>query len=235
MKNQNITPLDASEIQKLFEYLDRLNISYEDLRFEIVDHLATEIELLKTDLPKASFSKLLFEVTQQMPDQIFNKLIVDKENALLQYWKNNFIDLFASFFRIPQIILTVLIYFIIYKSLIYWGEPFAHYFYFSIMAGIPLVLVAIRKIDTENEENKFAILKGYNNFRNQIDMVLFILTMILYYVFKSSPLSETMIGIASLGYTFCIITVLIMAFHMPNKLIGDINTKFSHLNINIAR
>ncbi len=107
--------LTNTQIQELYTFTRQHYVEHYDVQTELVDHLANDIETIWSKEPKLTFA--------QARDKSFKKFgicgfmdIVDKRTQSLEkkYWKLVW-RVFVQFFKIPQIILTILLFFGLYQ------------------------------------------------------------------------------------------------------------------------
>lgn len=114
--------LKKEYIQRIDRFLQRLGMEYDDLRLEMVDHIATEIEQTQTDID-AFFKKDGFN-TPFLKYMIFKKESL--ENQYQKQVRKRFItDTFSIFKQIFQEIIQlkiwfgILVFYVIYYQLFY--------------------------------------------------------------------------------------------------------------------
>ncbi len=107
--------LTDKQIEHLFEFTKSKNVHYDDVCYEIVDHLATGIEEKLASNSYLTFEGALRMIYSNFPVTGFAALVEEKEKALLKYWRGKIIGVVLSYFRLPKIILTLAIFAFFYK------------------------------------------------------------------------------------------------------------------------
>ena len=103
--------LTDQQIEQLFAFTRRKYVRYYDLQVELVDHLATSIEEEMDANPQLGFEHALQKVYNRFGIFGFAKVVQERESSLLKYNRKIWWDIFKSFFTIPRITLTGVVYF----------------------------------------------------------------------------------------------------------------------------
>ena len=106
--------LTTQQLQRVEHYLDKKNITYIDVRFEVLDHIVSDIETKMTK-ENLDFETVFYNVTEKWNTQLKEttsmffglgfsapKLVIQKAKKV--YWKQ-YVLLFTSYF-LPFILLT---------------------------------------------------------------------------------------------------------------------------------
>ncbi|QXP63617.1 hypothetical protein [Polaribacter sp. HaHaR_3_91] len=106
--------LNKEQLQRVEHYLDKKNITYIDVRFEVLDHIVSDIETKMTK-ENLDFETVFYNVTEKWNTQLKEttsmffglgfsapKLVIQKAKKV--YWKQ-YVLLFTSYF-LPFILLT---------------------------------------------------------------------------------------------------------------------------------
>jgi len=106
--------LTTQQLQRVEHYLDKKNITYIDVRFEVLDHIVSDIETKMTK-ENLDFETVFYNVTEKWNPQLKEttsmffglgfsapKLVIQKAKKV--YWKQ-YVLLFTSYF-LPFILLT---------------------------------------------------------------------------------------------------------------------------------
>ena len=131
------TQLTAAQIQRLFDFTEENYVNYIDLRYELVDHLATGIEEQLKSNPKKEFDLALKHERGKFPLTGFYLFIEEKEKALQKYWNKKIWSVIKSYYKLPQLLMTLTIfiptYFLYIKKPITAIAVFFGIFLFSII------------------------------------------------------------------------------------------------------
>lgn len=79
--------LSREQIQYLYDFVTSKYVRYEDVKHEIVDHLACAIEDRMSENPELTFERALQLVYRKFPITGFAQWILEKEKALQIYWR----------------------------------------------------------------------------------------------------------------------------------------------------
>lgn len=133
--------LSDSQIEHIYEVLRKKDIHYIALQDELVDHIATGIEVQLSENPGVGFNKAFHNEYRKFGIFGFDGLKMDKEEALAKKAFYDFVKHFLKFFTLPKILLTVSL-FLFYKYLIeHFNENIMSIFYhvkmiFVLFSGV---------------------------------------------------------------------------------------------------
>ena len=109
--------LTKEQIQQLYSFTQQHYVEYFDVQTELVDHLANDIENIWSNKPAISFEEARTISFKKFGVFGFMDVVEARTNALYKkYWKLVWSYL-LTFFKIPQIALTGLLFIIIYLIL----------------------------------------------------------------------------------------------------------------------
>lgn len=77
--------LTKKQIGQIDTFIKGSYVQYDDVRIEMIDHLAIEIEIKMTEEPERSFGSVLWEVGHSYGNE-FRQLVKIKERELTFYW-----------------------------------------------------------------------------------------------------------------------------------------------------
>ena len=238
--------LKQEEIEKLFTFVQSKNVPYRDVQFEIVDHLATAIEDLQEENPEWSFGLCLDQVYGKFPITGFAQLIQQKEDALNKYWKKKLWPYLLEYFKLPRIILTGTLFFLLQQILNHTPDlhlGFSNYFnHNTILIWIGIVILFItsysqNKIYERGKEN-LLYLKSFLTAQQIVSSFLTIGPLYFYLVNPNSTGSITFSGINSYFLASFVVGIIIKlhAFHFvfPKLLHEEAQNKYAHLKMKLA-
>ncbi len=99
--------LSSAEIQKLFTFVRSKYVRHVDVQHELVDHLASSIEEIRSHDPKITFDQALRQTYSKFPITGFTNYIAEATTAMNKYWTRRTGSYFLKFFTFPKIILTI--------------------------------------------------------------------------------------------------------------------------------
>jgi len=213
--------LTPQQIQELYKFTRQHYVEYYDVQTELVDHLANDIEQIWKDQPQLSF--------EQARDISFKKFgvfgfmdVVESRTSSLnkKYWKLVW-NIFKSYFKLPQLLSTIVIFSAIYTSFIIITNH--KWIYMILGLGVCLVLlirmIHLHRIKKQRlkETNKKWLLE--TNILNAGNMGAFS------YIYFQIPLqmesqlnSEILITLVSLFFTCYIVVSYIITYILPSKI-----------------
>ena len=108
--------LTPNQIQQLYTFTRQHYVEHYDVQTELVDHLANDIEQIWDEHPKLSFSKARDISFKKFGVFGFMEVVDARSSALnKKYWKLVLV-IFKSYFKLPQVISTFLVFITIYFS-----------------------------------------------------------------------------------------------------------------------
>lgn len=110
--------LTQQEIQKIYQFVYQNGVPYIDLQHELVDHIAGGIEQeWKSDSNKTfnqclygQYEEFKFDHNKKYPVSNFQKILAERTKSLEQYWFKNVLTYLKEYFKLPRIILTLLLF-----------------------------------------------------------------------------------------------------------------------------
>jgi len=143
MENQKTQKVDRQlsqeEIQKIFAFTSKKYIKYYDVQVELVDHIAHQIEDLQEEDSKLSFDNALHKVYKSFGIYGFTKVQETKMFELQKYWRKKIISYYLMYFKLPKILLTAGLAFLIYFLL----SHLTQYFVASHIVSAAMVLIMV--------------------------------------------------------------------------------------------
>jgi len=253
MKNQ----LTQDEIQKLFDFVESKNMTYKDVQYEIVDHLASAMEVMKEENPEWPYSLCLQEVYNKFPITGFALLQMEKEEALNKYWKKKLWPYLFDYFKLPKIIITITL-FLGLQQLFNVIEPIELNFwkvgltpnvllYFSATIFISLVSLLLKKRinrikgnseDIVIDSEKFLYIKSFNWASHMLTCGL--ATIPFYIGMYTFPNYEAFVFHGIHSYLLAAFVMsLIIHWHLtlsvfPPLLRAEAEQRYAHINMKLA-
>lgn len=109
--------MNQDQIEKLYNFTQKHFVEWYDVQTELVDHLANGIEEQWTQHPELSFDEALNIEFKKFGIMGFSDVVEQKTKALDSYYRGLLWKYFRNFFRLPQLLLTILLIFSYYKLL----------------------------------------------------------------------------------------------------------------------
>ncbi|MEM1124417.1 MAG: hypothetical protein AAGJ18_28520 [Bacteroidota bacterium] len=109
--------LSKRDIQQLFDFTQQHRVRHLDVQIELVDHLASAIEVKITQNPNLSFQEALDQTYAEFGIFGFGKLEQEKQDAVEKQILRNVRNYVQSFLTPPRIFLTLLAMWLVYQLL----------------------------------------------------------------------------------------------------------------------
>ena len=236
MNNKQLSP---EEVQKLFTFVESKYVRFEDLKYELVDHLGSSIEDLQSQDPTITFDQGLKETYSRFPITGFTNFVAEKQKALSRYWYRILFKHIIEYFKLPKIILlSAMSYFI---WLFFQSLPHAHVLILIYtLIFISFILNGKRVFVNVKQAEKDLFLQSYNAIvLGNMYMVLNIPAHGLSFGLNSPPFMEISFNnYVTVGISIFISLSLIISHItlnvLPKVVKKEVNEKYAHLNINLA-
>ena len=232
--------LSKEEVNMLFEFVERQNVVYKDVQYEIVDHLASAIEEEQSSDASLSFNSALQKVYGRFPITGFAMMILAKEKALDTYWKRRFFKAFLGCFTYPKVAFTLLISSLIFFSLDYGDAMAARIFYYIKLSSLVLTSIYICTTSFVMNEghNNYLFTKTYLKVLTVVFIAIFYVRIDLFFNAESSlhdtNLSTIQCVVLTIYFSLAYYLIYAFGFAFPKILEQDVIDKYRHLNINFT-
>jgi len=235
MSERKLTP---EEIDDLYKFCEDQGVRYYDLQIELVDHLAAAIEHERKVKPKLTFYDALFSIFDKFGATGFQRIKSTKEKEMRKKYNRIQWKYISEFFKLPKIILTILISLILFsilqnQILNVWGIRFIFWSY-AITVIIFLIFFYPKKYRLILiPEKSFLLYAQLKVFRN---VALFFSPMPFYVLkwyreilyssdFSSSSLLFLNLTIA-LILTLSSIIMFVISVNVPKRIKEDFTREF---------
>ena len=104
------TQLTHKQTDALMNFVRHKEVKFLDVKYELVDHLASDIEAQLDHDPHLGFEEGLNIAFEKFPSSGFQKIVKEKEKSLKKYWRGRLFGIIMSYFTIPKIIFTLLVF-----------------------------------------------------------------------------------------------------------------------------
>lgn len=170
--NRKITP---EETTQLFAFCGKHQVHYYDLQIELVDHLASAIEMQwKTDL-ELDFNKALKMSFGKFGIYGFSKIKDKKEKELRRKYNRLLWKFFLEFYKLPKIIMTFVFtigMFTLFQFVNNIDWIFIGYFIISIIIGVLYLLYYHKKIKVKTvSEKSFLLIEQLSSYISLLSLV----------------------------------------------------------------
>lgn len=230
--------LTKHQIDLLSDFTKKKFVKFEDVRFELIDHLASDIESQLCQYHELSFESALTNAYSKFPITGFYRFTEQKQKGLHKYWNRRLWKILKRYFSIPKVLLTLLIFTVCFNIQLIF--PNVRYQIFYSVCTLLLFVVGFlehKKIRKELKEKYLFI----QVFTKTVGGVIACSFYGLNFFSGNAPLIRTShnliqtnvtIGIISLFLTFNLILIFALLSGEITQLLKDeIKTKYKHLNI----
>ena len=239
--NQTIT-LSKSQIDQLFDFTRKKYVQYDDVKFEIVDHLASDIENQMSEDSELSFESALNKTYSKFPITGFAQFIDAREMALYKLWGKKINKIIIGYFTLPKLLLTAVIFLYVFMAGNYIANNIESKpnIWFYLATYIPMCMLYVygllaKKFPIKllrNNKVKFLFLKIYRS------RVLGIMVLPLILPAYDFLIKSNIVGliVTSLIYSYVFVMIIaILRGDFEKELIHEIDSRYKHLNLNYSQ
>ncbi len=224
--------LTQEQINAIFDFTRKKYVRYYDVQLELVDHIASEIEVLMGEDPNLSFDKAMYKVYKSFGIFGFAKVVEQKGSALRKFWKRRIVTFLLEYFTFPKVVMTLLLSVGFYG--LFWILPLIAmdtFYWQGISWGISWGMVMVLQIlyfklrKKRKEEVKLLVVESLEGTQW---MAVIWLWMPIY----SIPVGQMDLGYALLNsLIFAVFSILIygVLFVFPTWLEDEVKTYYTHL------
>ena len=230
--------LNKKQVTTLFDFVRSKYVRYIDVQHELVDHLASDIEVEMKSDSNLSFEDALRKVYGKFPITGFSNYISHSEKAITKFWSRKILSKFAIGFGIPFLFKFVLGAFLLYYSILFCGT-FMLYFVFLVVIFSSFIsrrhiYRSIKKI-SKNEEDKYLVLSIFSGFiigfsGGSIYTAQLFFDNALYLEWNGLYIK---ILILSMFYTLSLVWSYMIYFQFSHLIVKVVNEKYAHLNLSV--
>lgn len=233
--------LSNDEIDKLFKFVKSKYVHFIDVQYEIVDHLASAIEETQEENPSWSFDRALSEVYGKFPITGFVHFVAEKQSALTRFWYKKFLRYILGYFKLPKILISGAIAFLISQILIYGNTRHLLVIYSILLLLAFSGIVYRSRVGFEFKKGireKYLISNTYVSIFSGLWVLYFYCP--IYWSIESltviEPLNYSTSQVWFMSIYISVVSILMYAFVFvfPEMLKQELANKYSHLNLKIA-
>jgi len=213
--------LTPNQIDQLYKFTRQHYVEYYDVQTELVDHLANDIEQIWQNQPNLSFADARDISFKKFGVFGFMDVVEARTNSLnKKYWKL-VVEIFKSFFKVPQLLTTLVIFSVIYTGFSVLSNHTWIYMFigFGTVIVLGIRLFQLHKIKKERfkQSNKKWLLEEYIlNAGNIGALIYFILQIPLN--METQLESAIPMVLISMFFTCYIVLTYIIGFILPSKI-----------------
>lgn len=217
------------QINQLFSFTKKHLVEHYDVQVELVDHLAHAIEAQWTENPAISFEDALQKEYKNFGIFGFSGLVEQKQAALQNhYWKLIKKEI-HSFFSIPKIILTVALFYVLFK---FYSNPTELgeqiWFGLEVVLLVTTLILWIYQSNKIKKANKKYLIQSISNYFYSLPC-----TLIVFFGFavKSNPSLFTIVFGTTTTTLYILFTAILFTKILPllKHEINQTELKFSKI------
>lgn len=129
-----VKKVSEAQMEELFAFTRKHYVEYYDLQTELADHMANAIEERWTKDPTLDFNKAKEQAFKKFGVFGFMNVVEQRQAALAKKYYKLMWSYFKEFFKLPRIILTIVLVFTVYKTLEFSTVP-----YFVMLFSIVII------------------------------------------------------------------------------------------------
>lgn len=219
MIERKITP---EEIEELFAFCSKRNVKEYEIQAELVDHLASSIEIQLEQNASLSFYEALDITYSKFAVNGFKEIVKTKRRMFRRKYNLLFLKFLATFFQLPRIILTSFLILSLYSVFWYFDENQAILKTIgSIAIFLNIVYMAIIHPPNQKEGKKsYFIIYYFKRLRLSTGLILSGLFFVALHSGEYFPVqkAEWLDFLISFLIVLILITTYVLMIYMPKLL-----------------
>lgn len=234
-----MTQLTEQQIAALFDFTRTKYVRYIDVQHELVDHLASDIEIEMKDNPALTFDAALAKVYRKFPISGFSKFVSQSENAMLKFWAKMIFDQLTPYAGLPFVLIATLLALIQYKLIIAFGAPCLYTFIVLVVIynfWTSLKFNNIVKFNDEDANNSYLVVSTFRGVAASFSFIPFMfsqaindLTNISTAIDGNHAKAILLSVMLSLGWIWSAMTY----YKFPKLIRTVLNDKYAHLKLSV--
>ena len=219
MTERKLTP---QQIDELFAFCSKRNVKEYEIQTELVDHLASSMEVHLNQNASLSFSEAPGITYSKFGTNGFKEIVKMKRKMFRKKYNILFLKFLATFFQLPRIILTTFLTISLYSIICYFDESRPKFEFIGVLAMLLNLIysIVIRRPYLEKGKASFMLIYYFNRIRINTGIILnglFIgaIHTSKYFVVPNNSVFNFLI---SFFVVFIFITTYISMIYMPKLL-----------------
>lgn len=230
MTERKLTP---EQIDDLFTFCWKRNVKEYEIQVELVDHLASSIEIQLEHNASLTFSDVLYNAYNDFGTNGFKEIVKIKKRMFRHKYNRLFLLYLATFFQLPRVILTLALILSLYSVFCYFDESQAILKSIgSIAIFLNILYMAIIHPPFQKEvKRSFIIIYYFNRLRISTGLILSGLFFIATHYGEYFPVqSATWLDLLiSFLIVFIFIVTYILMIYMPKLLNQHFKAQFPNI------
>ena len=132
--------LASQQIEELFNFTKKHLVEHYDVQVELVDHLANAIEDQWKENPNILFEDALQTEFKKFGVFGFTGLVEQKQSALQSHYWKVIKKEFISFFSVPKIILTIVMFYVLFQ---FYSNPKSFFYNYDLLIRFGLIALTL--------------------------------------------------------------------------------------------
>ncbi len=231
--------LSKVQISSLFDFTKSKYVRFIDVQHELVDHLASDIEVEMNADSALTFEKALDKVYSKFPISGFSKFVSQSESAMNKYWLKLILSQFTVFAGVPFLILLSILAFVQYQLIVLFGTPvFYALMILAIVTGYGSIwgLRSIIKSKNGNLDDKYLVVSIFKGFAMAFSFGPLLFSNLLSDFRWIHSITEDMtlqITLFSLMFSLSFLWNAMAYYRFPQLIRSELNEKYAHLNLSV--
>ena len=234
-----MTQLNENQISSLFEFVSSKYVRYIDVQHELVDHLATDIEVEMDANSTLSFDEALKNVYSKFPISGFSNYVRESEKAMKGMWRKMIFSQFTYFYGIPFLILLAILTFILFQFITFYGTPvFYTLIILALLFGYGSIwgLKSIVKGNEKNIDDKYLVVSIFKDWAMAFGLVPVLTSQFLCdfrWIHRITEEMTLQILFFSLIFSLSFIWSAMSYYRFPQLISSVLQDKYSHLKLSV--
>ena len=231
--------LNKEQVEILFDFVKSKYVRYIDIQHELVDHLASDIEIEMEDNKELSFSTALQKAYSKFPITGFSTVVSQRESAMNRYWMKSIFLEFAYKGGLPFLIILTGMTFLNYQLIMSFGTiVFYILLIFILLSGYGSIigLRSIIKSQKRNADGDYLVISIFKSWATAFSFVPIIASQYFSdfkWVYHITPDMIAEVLVFSILFSLSYIWNMMAYYRFPSLIRTELKSKYAHLNLSI--
>lgn len=231
--------LNKEQIDLLFDFVRSKYVRYIDIQYELVDHLASDIEHEMKSNQSLSFEQALKKVYSKFPLSGFSNYVRQSEQQLSRFWRRKILSEISYGYGLPMIFGLAFFTLSFYNAIIYGGQLL---FITLLIITLTFIFISTRKLNrvirsfTIDKIDNYLVLSIFNGSALAIS-VLPIYVGQIFFDFNTLFVTQNQIYTKVLSFSILLsltnLWSLMVYLRFPRLISSTIKEKYLHLNLSM--
>lgn len=234
-----MTQLNEKQTSSLFDFVRSKYVRYVDVQHELVDHLASDIEMEMEADAAISFDEALKKVYAKFPISGFSKYVSESEKAMNRMWMKKILSQFTPYGGIPFLMTLAALILIQYQLIVFFGTPiFYTLIILALLFGYGSIwsFRTVIKGDEEKVDDKYLVVTIFKSWAMIFSLGPVILSHFLSDFKWIHGITEDMtlqIFVFSLILSLSFIWSAMTYYRFPELISSVLKDKYAHLKLSV--